>query len=387
MRIGIVAPMFPPLKSGSSHYAHRIAEGLGKRGHDVFVITSKEADVGNGSHYRIIPTPSMKLPSTPLTHNYSLPYNFFPLNYPLLKRTLSQQEPDVIHVNGHFLDLNLMGVKAASSLHIPSVVTIHTRLVHANPRLNPFFRAVDRSLMKYLLSKASSIIALDRQMYRYIEDTYQVPSDRIATIPLGLDIADLTDKLMESSLIDSLSGSRVIVSLTHITALKTPRTLLYAFAKVKETISDLKLVLIGEVRDSRVRSWIEKLNLHDDVVLLGPVQHDAIPSILKRSYLEAHALDFRTGFDNASIEAMALGLPVVSCVREDNFGRPWLKNWENVVLVKPRDIDMTAEALRQLLENDALYKSISENAGSSAQKYFSLARMLDDIEALYEALV
>lgn len=387
MRLCIIAPMFPPLKTGSSHYAYRIANGFAERGHDVFVITLRNATKQDSSSFKIIRIPSLMVPSTPLTHNFSLPFFFSPLNYPLLKNIISDKQPDVIHINGQFLDLNLMGVMAAQSLKIPSVATIHTRLVHANQTLNGFFRAVDKAIIKKLISNVDSIIALDRQMYRYIENTYQVSQDKIATIPLGLDVEELVKMHEISTIKDTHDSRRIIASLTHVTALKTPRTLLYAFAKLKKTYQDLKLVLIGSIKDPRVRIWIDELNLKDDVELLGPIKHYQIPSILKQCIIEAHSLDFRTGFDNASIEAMALGLPVVSCVREDNFIKPWLKNWENVVLIEPRNVDMATDALKQLLENENLYHSISNKAKLSAQKYFSLDRMLDDLEILYNKII
>ena len=383
MRIGIVAPMFPPLKSGSSHYAYRVAEGLAERGHDVFVITSSNSINDDSLPFSIIKTPSFMLPSTPFTHNYSLPFNFFPMNYPMMKALISKLRPDLLHVNGHFLDLSLVSSMAAGSLKVPSVLTIHTRLVHASPSFNPFIRAFDRSMVTWMLKATNSMIALDRQMYHYIKETYYAPDERIATIPLGIDIKDLRAQKDDPRIMEDLEGYKVIASLSHITALKSPRTLLEAFAKVRESIDNLKLLFIGSVNDPRVREWVKQLGVEEDVIFLGPVNHDLIPSILRRCVLETHSLDFRTGLDNAAIEAMALGLPVISCVREDNFIKPWLKNWENIVLVPPRRVDKTAEALKRILSDDQLYETLSQNASQSATKLFSLERMLDDLESLY----
>ena len=383
MRVGIVSPMFPPLRSGSSHYAYRLAEGLTARGHDVFVISSSNGRRYPTGSFSIMRIPSLMLPPTPLTHNYSLPFGFFPLNYPLLKSVLSKQKPDLIHVNGHFLDLSLLSMKAASSLNIPSVLTIHTRLAHANQMLNPLFRAFDRSMISQLLSSTASIIALDRQMYRYIKSSYHTSDEKITTIPLGIDIEKLHKSKAGVRFPRYLEKHRVIASLTHITALKTPKTLLYAFSEVKKSVDNLKLLLIGSVNDPRVHEWIEELKLDDDVILMGAVDHDMIPSLLRSCVLEAHSLDFRTGLDNAAIEAMALGLPVISCVREDNFMKPWLRNWDNVVLVKPKSIEMTVDAMGRILGDERARERIGANAAESAQTHFSLRRMLDDIEELY----
>ncbi|TXT54867.1 MAG: putative glycosyl transferase [Candidatus Thorarchaeota archaeon] len=379
--------MFPPIQSGSSHYAERLAEGLAQRGHDVYVITSSGAEISDMNDYRVIEIPSITTPTTPMTHNYALPFNFFPLNIPLLRNIIKKISPDIVHLNSNFLDLCLGAMIAAKGLGIATVLTVHTRLIHANKFLNPFFRAVDKSLIKQILHKVDAFVALDKQMYNYILNTYDLSKDKIHPIPLAIDLDELLSTPTKPTLLDTLESQNIIASISHLTLLKSPRTLLEAVSIIKDDFEDLIVAFAGRVCDTRFVNWAKELDVSEHVVFMGEIPHHLIPSVLKRSCIEAHSLDYRTGFDNASIEAMSLGLPVISCVPEDNFLREWLHNWENVILVEPYSPNMVAEALYRLLSNQELMQNISKNAGRSAKQFFSIERMLDDFEQLYANLV
>ena len=183
MRVAIVSSMFPPLQSGSSHYAETVAAGLGSRGHDVLVISSRLGAASSSPVYRHLNLPTMLIPSTPVSHGYRLPYCFYPLSIPLVKGLLKRFQPDVIHANGHFLNTSWMAASSAKSLRKPLVLTVHTRLVHTNSFLNALMRYSERSLLRRIWRDADATIALDRQMKMYISDSLGIGVERIHSIP------------------------------------------------------------------------------------------------------------------------------------------------------------------------------------------------------------
>lgn len=386
MRIAIVSSMYPPIQSGSSYYAHRIVKGLAERGHEVILVSSRFAGARSGANltYRL---PSIMIPRTPITHGYKLPYSFYPLSYHIISSILKRHSPDVIHANGHFMDASMTASSCAKRLRIPIVLTVHTRLVHTNTLLNALMRYTDRSVLSRIWSRANAVIALDRQMYRYITKELGVTKSSVSLIPLAMDIEKfLSYPIMHLDYPCFSNGMRSILSISHLTDLKSATTILNAFKQVAMAIDDVQLVFAGKVCTMEPIRLTRKLGLESRVHFLNEVEHGIIPSLLSKSVLEVHSLDNRTGFDNASIEAMAMGVPVISCVREDNFGKQWLSNRNNVLLVPPRNVEETVDAMKLVLDNPSFADRISKNSARAAVTHFSLHRFLNDLERLYESV-
>ena len=371
MRIAVVSSMFPPIQSGSSHYAATIAGGLSQRGHEVLVISSNTGNSSGEFSYGHIKLPTMMTPSTPISHGYRLPYCFYPISIPLVESILRKCKPDIIHANGHFLNTSWMSASAASKLGIPLVLTVHTKLGHTNQILNALMRYTERSLLRWIWRNVDSAIALDRQMRQYIKNSLSLDDNRIQSIPLAIDTERLlAHQSQQQGLLQEITNNRIILSISHLTSLKSPRTLLHAFQRIADDVTDVDIVFVGKVHDPEPGQLARELGIESRVHFIGEVPHSLIPSLLNQAIAEAHSLDSRTGFDNASIEAMTLGVPVICCVRSDNFDRPWLLDRENVLLVPPRSIDDTESALRLVTQDAGARERISRNALSTAQSFF-----------------
>lgn len=388
MRIAIVSSMFPPIQSGSSHYAARIAKGLSELGHDVLVISSRVGQFDTLGNYKHVTIPTVMIPSTPLSHGYRLPYCFYPLSIPLANALLGKFKPDIIHANGHFLNTSWMAANSAKHLRVPIVLTVHTKLLHTNSVLNALMRYTDRSILRRIWSKIDAAISLDRQMRYYIMKSLNISLERIHPIPLAIDLKRfLSYPVDNGDFIKSITSNRVILSISHLTRLKSAVTLLKAFKVISDEMKDVDLVFIGKIHDQTPIDLAAKLGISSRIHFLGEVQHKLIPSFLKHAVLEAHSLDSRTGFDNVCIESMAMGVPVISCVASNNFDRPWLVDSENVLLVKPRNVNDTVNAMRLVLDDKKLASAISSNAKKTARECFSIERLLTDLEKLYSSLL
>ncbi len=67
------------------------------------------------------------------------------------------------------------------------------------------------------------------------------------------------------------------------------------------------------------------------------------------------------GLGTSTLEAMLLGLPVISNVPENLFNDALLKDMESYVYTNDSDIRPTVDKIIQLLENKDLRKSIGQN--------------------------
>lgn len=113
------------------------------------------------------------------------------------------------------------------------------------------------------------------------------------------------------------------------------------------------------------------------------MEHEKIIELLKVSDVEGHDLESGLGVGLASLESMATGIPTLSSAKENNFILPILKNWENIVLVKPSDTDQISDSVKKLFSDKELRSNIGKNASDLINKEFSLKVQGKRHEELY----
>lgn len=90
-------------------------------------------------------------------------------------------------------------------------------------------------------------------------------------------------------------------------------------------------------------------------------------------------------FPRVILEAMAWGLPIVAT---NIFGIPeQVRDGQDALLVPPENPPALANALRRLLQDNALRATLAGNARRRVEEYFNLDRMIDQYEELFADVV
>lgn len=101
------------------------------------------------------------------------------------------------------------------------------------------------------------------------------------------------------------------------------------------------------------------------IIHKGPIEHDLLPKYLNCS--DVFVLPTQSeGCCNAVVEALAIGLPIVSS--EGAFNDDILDE-HNSIRVNPNDVDAIADAIKKLKDNPELRKSMSEYSLSRHEEY------------------
>lgn len=391
MRIALLNNFFVPRTSGSAHLTEGLARTLAARGHSVLVVTSAYAEEPEDERqdgYRIIRLPAWSLPRMKLAMNYDVTFTTSPRNYGRLARLLDDFSPDVVHQHGHFFDLTWMSAIWARRRRIPTVLTVHTPLVHTNPAYDFLLWLGDMLLPRPFISIGRAhLVTSDLYMGEYVRRRYGLSQDRMTAIPLGIDAEHLTGADGKQVREDLGLGDRpMVLSIGHVIPVRNRLALVRAMPHLVEKRPDVAVVIVGTVYDDRFITLAEELGVRDNLIVTGGVPRDAVRDYVAAADVEGH--DFQGyGLGTASLEVMAAGVPVVAVIRAENFPGIDLRSWDNVVIVPPDDPRAMAEAIVRLLDDRDLARRVGEGQRRLIREHFSLDAVTGRHLELYEQLV
>ena len=153
---------------------------------------------------------------------------------------------------------------------------------------------------------------------------------------------------------------KVIVNVGRIEGQKNQLLLIKSFEKIMDKFPDYKLIIYGEgSKKEELIKYINERKLNDRVVLAGQV--DNIYDKIYDASLFVLSSDYE-GMPNALIEAMCLGLPVISTDCPCGGPKMLIKDGVNGFLVPVNDENIMSETISRILADDKLRKELSINA-------------------------
>lgn len=263
-----------------------------------------------------------------------------------IRKIWKAERPDVII---SFLGkTNMMALLTSIGLRIPVFVS-----VRSDPN-REYASKMMRLVSKTLFRKAKGIIVQTEDAKAYFPKGMQ---KKVRILPNSLDRRFIQPRY---------EGTRTqeIVTVGRLDANKNHQMLFRAFAHVHEEYPELKLVIYGggfEESDTTpmLKKLAEELGIADKVMWMG--RRSDIPDCIYRSRIFVLMSQYE-GMPNALLEAMSLGLAVISTDCPCGGPRTVIRDGENGLLVPVDDIDALEQALRRILENPQLEEMFGRNA-------------------------
>jgi glycosyltransferase involved in cell wall biosynthesis len=297
-----------------------------------------------------------------------------------LWRLVRGRRPDILHLHLPYTGIigrlvgRLAGVKN-------TVYTEHNvfEVYHPVTRL--------LNLITYPLNKIT--IAVSEEVQRSIMKHWISRRSHPITIRNGVDADYLAagtppDKMKASLGIPS--SHKVVGNVAHIRHEKGQEYLLQAARRVIEQQPEVTFVIVGREKIAgeidRLKKMASELGIEKNIIFTG--FREDIYDLMGIFDIFILSSLFE-GLPIALLEAMSLGKPVVATAVG---GIPEvIKDGVNGFLVPAKDPQLLAEKIVQLLKEDDLRTSFSQNAIRTIREHFSLKEMVRQVEEIYSSIL
>jgi len=203
------------------------------------------------------------------------------------------------------------------SCPLPSVVAMHDLSFEILPlEFRPRERWRRRVLARRAARMADRVLTDTATMADLVSERYTVPLDRLAVVPLGVDVEQFSPAAAvdEDRALSELGvQGPYLLWLGAVFERRLPREVLDAFAALRRDRPELGLVMVGGNRlrrPSLLQHWIEELGLGDSVVLHDWVGEDCLAPLYRGAELSFY-LSLHEGFGIPPLESLTCGTPVV----------------------------------------------------------------------------
>ena len=234
------------------------------------------------------------------------------------------------------------------------------------------------------------VIAISEPVGNHLRDGFHVPPDRIRIVYNGVDLRGFVSSFSEHDPVTVRreygipDQSFVVGTTARLVPDKGHEFLIRALQRLEPEIPNLNAIIVG---DGRHRKTLERLsrdlqvshrvhftgNLRDVAKPLAAMDIFVLPAV------------WREGFGLSIVEAMACQKPVI--VTNIWALNTLIENRVNGILVEPRSVEDLAQAILLLLKDTGFRESIGRAGQKTAETRFSLDRMVEEIEDIYEEVL
>ncbi len=294
----------------------------------------------------------------------------FILRVRYLKDFVNEYKPDILIAFAQ--RANYRALMAAGNSSIPVLISIRTDPVGHYDALS------DKIQIRWLFPKAAGCVFQTKGQkeffYPYLQD-----NSRIILNPIN-------PKYIGIAPVDESKKEKAVVHHARLVDFKNQSLLLKAFIKVHERFPDYVLRLYGGDSKDGTKEILEDIirtnNAQNYIFLMGA--SDDLERELPKGMIYAFSSDWE-GLPNSVLEAMALGMPVISTDCPCGGPATVIRNMENGLLVPIKDENALADAIIKLitdrelalsLGNEARHISDIANSAAVAQQWISYIQFI-----------
>ena len=364
MNVLQVNKFYYPKVGGIEQVVQNIAEGL-PESYSTEVLAARPRGLGEkfehkGVHVRKVSSLGVMM-SVPIAPSF-----------PLRLRTLARNA-DIVH---HHLPSPISTVSQLTSGTSDSalIATYHSDIV----RQATAFRAYHPILRRFLERVDRLLVTSERLLENSaVLEPYK---EKCEVVPLSIDI-NAVDAEDPPELKEAVHGPTIL----FVGRLNYYKGVEYLIDAMKEVDATLFIAGDGPRREALERRARDR-KVDDCVRFLGYVSDTKLASSYRESDIFVlPSVEPSEAFGIVQLEAMARGVPVINTSLRT--GVPWVsQDGETGLTVPPRDATALANAINDLLDDDARRRQYGRQARERVENVFTRERMLEKIQSIYEEM-
>ncbi|MEN9347716.1 MAG: N-acetyl-alpha-D-glucosaminyl L-malate synthase BshA [Bacteroidota bacterium] len=372
LKIGIVGY---PTFGGSGVVATELGKALAEKGHEIHFITYSQP-VRLGSSRKNIRYHEVNVSEYPL-------FLYPPYELVLASKLVEvakYEKLDLLHV--HYAIPHASAgymakqILAEEGIHLPLITTLHgtdITLLGKDASFEP--------VISFAINKSDAVTAVSQSLRL---DTYKLfgINREIEVIPNFINFEKMEFPEKEELRQDyAEEDERLVVHISNFRPVKRVMDVLSIFAQVKDKVK-AKLLMVGDGPErSRAEMMCREHGMCDRVIFLGNVKNPAEVLSLADLFLLPSESE---SFGLAALEAMALGVPVIST---NTGGLPEVnRHGVTGMMSNVGDVEDMAKNAVYLLSDDSRLKKFGEKARERAAE-FSIDKVLPMYEKLYSSVL
>lgn len=304
-------------------------------------------------------------------------------------------EYELIHA--HFWMSAVVAMELKKNFKIPFVVTFHAlgiiRKIYQGS--NDRFPEARTAFEKQIVKEADHIIAECPQDKLDLLEHYDARAEKITIIPCGFNPTEFypMDKALARMVLGIDTSECVLLQLGRIVPRKGVDNVIRALSIVKKQHSAVRLYVVGGENEGdddnnpeiqRLKQIAREEGVLESVTFTGRKNRD----LLKYYYASADLFittPWYEPFGITPLESMACGTPVVGAdVGGVKFS---VDNGKTGVLVPPKNPEILANKIYELLEDKETLRQMRLNAIKRVNSMFTWAKVAEMMSAVYERVL
>lgn len=332
-------------KGGAERVIANLADHLHSRGYHVVLVTThklKDEYQVSGGICRVISEPSAHELGKGRIRN-------FLARFMKLRKVWKKYKPDVIL---SFIGKNnIMALMTSFGFHIPVAVS-----VRSEPG-REYYSFLLRFLAKTLFGLASGVILQTRDCLDFFPKRIQ---ERAVILKNPINPCFFRERYIGER-------EKTVVTVGRIDENKNQKMLVNAFAGIAEEFPEYKLLIYGDgEKRKELQELVKSSGLQERIFLPGNIDHVADAIYKTRVFVLPSN---KEGMPNALIEAMVMGLTVVSTDCPCGGPRELIEPGVNGLLTPVGDVEKMKEKLQFVLNNLQIADSMGEKAKITSEIY------------------
>jgi glycosyltransferase involved in cell wall biosynthesis len=246
------------------------------------------------------------------------------------------------------LMMERMGLPVLGTIHHPITMDRRLEMEHADTAMQRWSKSRWYAFTKMqtrVAKRLRRVITVSRNSYDDICRDHMVSPDKLFIVPVGVD-----PELFVPMPGIERNPNQIISTASSDVAMKGQRYLLEALAKLRTDRPELKLVMVGRLKEgSAAQRTIEQLGLGDAVEFVSGITDERIVELYNESAC-AVVPSLYEGFSLPAIEAMSTGCPLVATTGGaiPEVAGP---DGETCYMTIPGDSESLAAGIRRALED------------------------------------